>query len=136
MLSALAAAPALAEDSIAPSGGRETCAEVGFSSDTRLKIPCPPGIRSLLDQFPRILEPELRRDIVIDPDWPHDHAMIAEQDWPYDQAMIAPHEEPEKPLLPFFDDLLKQFAPLMSSDPEGGSWGEPQFGERPDYTAR
>jgi hypothetical protein len=131
-LSALVAAPALAEEPGAPSRAKETCAEVGFGSDSRLKIPCPPGIRSLLDRLPRVRGPETRRDIAIDPSWPHDKAIIAGLDWPYDRAMIAPHEEPEKPLVPLIDDLLKQFGPVLSSDPEGGSWGELQFGGKPD----
>ena len=47
-----------------------------------------------------------RRELVIDPKWPHDQAMVAEHDWPHDSAMIAPQDGEAEPAIPLFDELL------------------------------
>lgn len=105
-LATLAAAPALAQEAEEPRARKETCLEVGLDGDYKFKIPCPPGIRPLLEQLPRPAEPAPRRDIVIDPEWPHDQAMVSEHDWPHDSAMIVPHADEEKRDIPQFDELL------------------------------
>jgi hypothetical protein len=96
----LAAAPTLAQEA------RETCAEVSLDGDLEFNIPCPPGIRPLLEHFPRPADPPPRRDIVIDPEWPHDQAMAAEHDWPHDWAIIAPQADEEEEAAPLFDELF------------------------------
>lgn len=109
---ALTATPALAQEAEEP-GREKTCAEVSLDGDYELNIPCPPGIRPLLEQLPRPAEPTSRRDIVIDPEWPHDQAMAAEHDWPHDWAMILPHAG-EGEAVPLFDDLLGLFEQKLS----------------------
>jgi hypothetical protein len=56
-------------------------------------------------------EPRARKEtcaevIVIDPEWPHDQAMVADHDWPHDRAMIVPHAEEGEETVPLFDELL------------------------------
>ena len=111
---ALAVAPAFAQEADNSGRARETCFEVSLDGDFRLKIPCPPGTRPLLEKLPLLAEPTPRRDIVIDPEWPHDQAMVAEHDWPHDWAMIAPQAGVEKKAVPLFDDLLNQFEQKLS----------------------
>lgn len=103
---ALAAAPAFAQEAEDPGRARETCFEVSLDGDFKLKIPCPPGTRPLLEKLPLPAEPAPRRNIVIDPEWPHDQAFIAEYDWPHDWAMIVPQPDGEEEKIPLFDDLL------------------------------
>ena len=103
---ALAAIPAVAQEAEEPGRARETCAEVSLDGEYKLKVPCPPGTRPLLEQLPRPAEPSPRRDIVIDPKWPHDQAMIQKHDWPHDWAMVAPQADAEEETVPLFDDLL------------------------------
>ena len=112
----LAAAPGWAQEADESAAGRETCAEVGLDGDFRLKIPCPPGTRGLLQQLPRPADPAPRRDIVIDPEWPHDQAMAVEHDWPRDWAMIVPQPQAKEETMPVFDDLVG----LQLS----GEWGD------------
>ena len=102
----LAATPVLAQEAEEPDRAKETCAEVSLDGDYELKIPCPPGIRPLLEQLPRPADPAPRRDIVIDPEWPNDQAMAAEHDWSHDWAMIVPQADTEEETVPLFDDLL------------------------------
>ena len=102
----VAAPLALAQEAGGPGRTKETCAEVSFDGDYELKIPCPPGTRPLLEHLPRPAEPAPRRDIVIDPEWPHDQAMIQEHDWPHDWAMVAPHYGEGEEAIPLFDELL------------------------------
>lgn len=101
-----AASPALAQEAEEPGRVKETCLEVSLDGDYKFKIPCPPGTRPLLEQLPRPAEPAPRRDIVIDPEWPHDQAMVAEHDWPYDRAMVVPEAEEGEETVPLFDELL------------------------------
>jgi hypothetical protein len=126
LLFALAATPANAQEADGSGRARETCAEVRLDGDFQLKIPCPPGTRELLKQLPRPAESAPRRDIVIDPKWPHDQAMIAEHDWPHDWAMVVPQTEPEEEAVPLLDDLLGLVKPYLSNDQteDGGlgSW--------------
>lgn len=96
----LAAAPTHAQEA------GETCAEVSLDGDLEFNIPCPPGIRPLLEHLPRPADPAPRRDIVIDPEWPHDQAMAAEHDWPHDWAIIAPQADEEEEAAPLFDELF------------------------------
>lgn len=103
---ALAATPVLAQEAEEPGRARETCAEVSLDGDYELKIPCPPGTRPLLEQLPRRADPAPRRDTVIDPEWPHDQAMVQEHDWSHDWAMIVPRTGAEEETVPLFDDLL------------------------------
>jgi hypothetical protein len=102
----LAAAPVLAQEAEEPGRAKETCLEVSLDGDYKFKIPCPQGTRPLLEKLPRPAEPAPRRDIVIDPEWPHDQAMVAEHDWPHDWAMIAPHAGEGEEAAPLFDELL------------------------------
>lgn len=121
---ALAATPVLAQEVEEPGRARETCAEVSLDGDYKMKVPCPPGIRPLLEQFPHLAEPDPRRDIVIDPEWPHDRAMAADHDWPHDWAMITPRAGAEEEAVPLFDDLLNQFEQKLSgysAEDDGGS---------------
>jgi len=113
---ALAAAPALAQEADGPGYARETCFEVSLDGDFKLKIPCPPGTRPLLEKLPLPAEPAPRRDIVIDPEWPHDQAMVAEHDWPHDWAMIVPQAGAEEETVPLFDDLLDLVNPYLSGN--------------------
>ena len=132
----LAAAPGWAQEVDEQAAGRETCAEVSLDGDFRLKIPCPPGTRGLLQQLPRPADPAPRRDIVIDPEWPHDQAMVAEHDWSHDWAMVVPQADEEAETIPLFDDLLKQFGPFMSRNPQGeGDQGEWYFEKEIDGAA-
>jgi len=149
---ALAAAPAFAQQAEDPGRARETCFEVSLDGDFKLKIPCPPGTRPLLEKLPLPAEPAPRRDIVIDPEWPHDQAMAVEHDWPHDWGMIAPQADAEEDTIPLFGDLLDLVNPYLSgnrveegdqdgwyfgldeshpsdSSEEEGGWGVPQFGE-------
>jgi hypothetical protein len=104
---AFAAATALAQEAEEPRAGKETCLEVSLDGDYKFKVPCPRSTRPLLGKLPRPAEPAPRRDIVIDPEWPHDQAMLAEHDWPHDQAMIAPQaDDGEEEAVPLFDELL------------------------------
>ena len=132
---ALAATTVLAQEAEEPGRARETCAEVSLDGDYKMKVPCPPGIRPLLEQLPRPVEPAPRRDIVIDPEWPHDQAMVAEHDWPRDWAMIVPRAGAAEEMVPLFDELLNQFEPYLSLDPEEGAWGVLQSGEEFGETA-
>ena len=102
----LAAASVLAQEAEEPGRAKETCLEVSLDGDYKFKIPCPQGTRPLLEKLPRPAEPAPRRDIVIDPEWPHDQAMIQEHDWPHDWAMIAPHADEGEEAAPLFDELL------------------------------
>lgn len=132
---ALAAPPVFAQETEEPGRARETCAEVSLDGDYKMKVPCPPGIRPLLEQLPRPAEPASRRDIVIDPEWPHDQAMVEEHDWSQDWAMVVPRADTEEDAVPLFDELLNQFEPYLSFDPKGGSLGDLQSGEELDETA-
>ncbi|MEN8197331.1 MAG: hypothetical protein ABFS30_12585 [Pseudomonadota bacterium] len=105
-LAALAAAPALAQETEEPRARKENCLEVSLDGDYKFKIPCPQGTRPLLEKLPRPAEPAPRRDIVIDPEWPHDQAMLAEHDWPHDWAMIAPQADDREEAIPLFDGLF------------------------------
>ena len=105
-VAALAAAPALAQEAEEPGRAKETCLEVSLDGNYKFKIPCPQGARSLLEKLPRPADPAPRRDIVIDPEWPHDQAMAAEHDWPHDRAMIAPRAGEGKEAIPLFDELF------------------------------
>lgn len=117
LLTVLATAPAAAQEAGDHALRSETCAEVSLDGDFHLKIPCPPGTRDLLKQLPRPTEPAPRRDIVIDPKWPHDQAMVADHDWPQDWAMVAPEEEKPKETVPLLDELLGLFGPYLSGTP-------------------
>lgn len=122
---ALAAAPAFAQEAQDPGRAHETCFEVSLDGDFKLKIPCPPGTRPLLEKLPLPAEPTPRRDIVIDPEWPHDQAMVAEHDWPHDWAMIVPQADAEEETVPLFGDLLDQFEFYLSgTQGEGGGSGK------------
>ena len=125
----LAAAPAPAQEAEEARARKETCLEVGFDGDYKFKIPCPPGIRPLLEQLPRPAEPAPRRGIVIDPQWPHDQAMAAEHDWPYDSAMIAPHADEGDETAPLFGELLGLFEEYLSGYSEDQSTGGWYFGD-------
>jgi hypothetical protein len=100
------AAPALAQERAIPQARKETCLEVRLDGDYKFKIPCPQGTRPLLEKLPRPADPAPRRDLAIDPEWPHDQAMVAEHDWPYDSAMITRQAEEEEQAIPLFDKLL------------------------------
>lgn len=93
-LVAFVAVPALAHEVEGPRPRDGTCRAVLFGEDYEFKIPCPPAI------------PAARRDIVVDPDWPHDQAMTAEHDWPHDSAMVVPRAEEAEEAIPLFDELL------------------------------
>jgi hypothetical protein len=54
----------------------------------------------------RPADPPPRRDIVIDPEWPHDQAMAAEHHWPHDWAILAPQADEEEEAAPLFDELF------------------------------
>jgi len=132
----LAAAPGLAQEVEEPAAGRETCAEVGLDGALKLKIPCPPGTRGLLQQLPRPADPAPRRDIVIDPEWPHDQAMVEEHDWPHDWAMVVPPPDEDTETIPLFGELLEQFGPFLSRNPqEEGDRGEWYFEKETGDTA-
>lgn len=137
LLFALAATPANAQEAEGSGRARETCAEVRLDGDFHLKIPCPPGTRDLLKQLPRPAGPAPRRDIVIDPKWPHDQAMIIEHVWPHDWAMIVPQTGEEEEAVPLFDDLLGLFKPYLSDDRiEDGEQGDRYFDKALEETAR
>lgn len=123
---ALGAAPVLAQEAEELGGAGKTCAEISLDGDFKMKIPCPPGTRQLLEKLPQPAEPTPRRDIVVDPEWPHDQAMVAEDNWPHDWPMIVPQPDAEEEKIPLFDDLLEQFGPFMSRNPQGegdqGDW--------------
>ena len=104
---ALAATPVLAQEAEEPGRVRETCAEVSLDGDLEFNIPCPPGIRPLLEHLPHPADPPPRRDIVVDPEWTHDQAMVEENDWPHDWAMIAPRaSDGEEETVPLFGELF------------------------------
>lgn len=126
----LAAMPTVAQEAGEPGGARETCAEVSLDGDLEFNIPCPPGIRPLLEHLPRPADPPPRRDIVIDPEWPHDQAMIREHDWNHDWAMVAPQADDVEEAIPLFDDLqgLVELH-LSGNSEEDGGWGKLQFGD-------
>lgn len=105
-LAALTAALAVAQEAEERPARKETCLEVSLGGDYKFRIPCPEGARPLLEKLPRPAEQAPRRDIVIDPQWPHDQAMAADRDWPHDSAMIAPHADDGEEEIPLFDDLL------------------------------
>ena len=124
-LVALAAAPGFAQDAEESQASKETCLEVSVDGGFKLKIPCPPGLRPLLEQLPRPAEPAPRRDFVIDPEWPHDQAMIEDHDWPYDHAMIIPRAGEGEEAIPLFGDLLGLFERRLSdysADRPPGNW--------------
>jgi hypothetical protein len=102
----LAAASAVAQEAEERPAHKETCAEVSLDGDLEFNIPCPPGIRPLLEHLPRPADPPPRRDIVIDPEWPHDQAMVEENDWPHDWAMIAPRASDGEETIPLFGELF------------------------------
>lgn len=136
LLAALAANPAIAQESGESDRIRETCAEVSLDDDFRLKIPCPPGTRDFLQQLPRPAEPAPHRDIAVDPEWPHDQAMIAGHDWPHGWAMVVPQAEAEEEAVPPFDDLLGLVKPYLSDDrSEGGGQGGWYFEKAVEQTA-
>lgn len=126
LLAVLAATPAAAQEMGDSGRVKETCAEVKLDGDFRLKIPWPPGTRDFLQQLPRPVEPAPRRDIVIDPKWPHDQAMLAEHDWPHDWAMIVPQTDAEEEAVPLLDDFLGLVKPYLSNngseDGRKGGW--------------
>ncbi|MBE9557050.1 MAG: hypothetical protein IMF08_09360 [Proteobacteria bacterium] len=133
---ALAATPVLAQEAEEPGRVRETCAEVSLDGDLEFNIPCPPGIRPLLEHLPRPTDPPPRRDIVIDPEWPHDQAVVAEDDWSHDWAMVVPRADEGEEEFPLFGDLLGLFEPLLSGHlEEDGGWRVLQSGEELDETA-
>ena len=120
----LATTPGFAQEAEGPQTHKETCLEVSVDGGFKMQIPCPPGLRPLLEQLPRPAEPAPRRDIVIDPKWPHDQAMIEDHDWPHDWAMIVPHAGDGEEAIPLFDNLLGLFGRRLSNysaeqSPEG-----------------
>lgn len=132
-LIALVATPSLARAADAP------CAEVRFDGDYRLKIPCPPGTRLLLEHIPRPAKPPRRQDDVIDPDWPHDQAMIREHDWPHDMAMIAPQQQQEEEpagTAPLLDELLGLIEPYLSEHPDEEVGRDPPVVEEATHRSR
>ncbi len=58
----------------------ETCLELRLSGEYAVEIPCPDGTRPFLERLPGPTESGPRRDLVIDPQWPHDRTMIAEHE--------------------------------------------------------
>lgn len=125
-----AATLALAGLSLAPTQVQagETCLELQLGGGNAVEIPCPEGTRPLLEKLPRLAEPTPRRDIAIDPQWPHDQAMVAERDWPYDNAMIVPHPDAAGDAKPLLGDLLD----LLDPDSRESERPEEFFGVEQD----
>ncbi len=108
------AAAALAQEPQDSRDSTETCLTVSAGGDYKYEFPCPQGLRPLLEQ----LYPPPRRDIVIDPQWPHDQAMLTDPDWPHDWAMVAPRAGEEEEAIPLLDELLSLFERNLSGHSE------------------
>jgi len=102
-----------------PAGARETtCLAINADTLIRIELPCPRDLQPLLEQLGVPTEPAPRRDIVIDPDWPHDGAMVAGRDWPHDEAMVVPRGDTRKKAVPLLEDLLGLFGGHLSRYPQ------------------
>jgi len=114
---------ALLPGGTAPARAADPCAELKLSGATVLALPCPEELGRLLDS-PLLKPPpgdtdtpEIDPEMAVEPDWPHDEALVAGHDWPHDRAMVVPRGERRKEAPPPLDELLGLFGRFLSRDP-------------------
>jgi len=117
---------AFAQEQFHAGAGEPICLAVNADTLIRIKLPCPRDLQPLLEQLGVPAEPAPRRDVVIDPHWPHDEAMIAGRDWPHDEAMVVPRGDKRKKAVPLIEDLLGLFGGHLSRYPRPHAPAIPQ----------